>query len=192
MKKFTKEKKLIAFLILIITILIGTNIYSLYNLDISNKQIETVKNLNSKCKKTNNKTSDQNKEYASEIKDLKYKCSYLNSQIYDTKQKLSKLKNQQSKIDELNDTIDEKDKTISDLKEQLNNFESYEDDYYDSDYYDGDNYYTDEDTSYTVYITEYGSKYHSSGCRYLWNSKIAIDINEAISEGYEPCSICNP
>lgn len=192
MKKFTKEKKLIAFLLLIITVLTGTNIYSLYNLDSSNKQIEEVKDLNSKYKKTNNEIKNQNKEYASEIKDLKNKCIELNLKIDETKEKLSKIKDQQSKIDQLNDTIKEKNKTISDLTEQLNNFESYEDDYYDSDYYDGENYYTDEDTSYTVYITEYGSKYHSSGCRYLWNSKIAIDINEAISEGYEPCSICNP
>ena len=45
---------------------------------------------------------------------------------------------------------------------------------------------------YTVYITKTGEKYHSGGCRYLKKSKIAIDINDASAQGYEPCSVCNP
>ena len=45
---------------------------------------------------------------------------------------------------------------------------------------------------YTVYITKTGEKYHSGGCRYLKKSKIAIDINDARAQGYEPCSVCNP
>lgn len=50
-----------------------------------------------------------------------------------------------------------------------------------------------EDTnSHTVYITETGKKYHSDGCRHLKKSKIAIDINDARAQGYEPCSVCNP
>lgn len=44
----------------------------------------------------------------------------------------------------------------------------------------------------TVYITETGSKYHSDGCRYLSKSKIAMSLSDAISAGYEPCSVCNP
>lgn len=46
--------------------------------------------------------------------------------------------------------------------------------------------------SYTVYVTKTGSKYHKSGCRYLSNSQIAMDKNEAISKGYSACSVCNP
>ena len=45
---------------------------------------------------------------------------------------------------------------------------------------------------YIVYITERGKKYHSDGCRHLKKSKIAIDINDARAQGYEPCSVCNP
>ena len=44
--------------------------------------------------------------------------------------------------------------------------------------------------SYTVYITDTGSKYHRSGCQYLSNSKIPIDINEAKAQGYTACSRC--
>lgn len=45
--------------------------------------------------------------------------------------------------------------------------------------------------SYTVYITNTGSKYHRDGCSYL-KSKNAIDKNSAIAQGYTACSRCNP
>lgn len=44
--------------------------------------------------------------------------------------------------------------------------------------------------SYTVYITKTGEKYHSSGCRYLSKSKIAISKDDAVKRGYDPCSVC--
>lgn len=43
MKKFTKEKKLVVFLLLIITILTCTDIYSLYELNSGNNQIIELK-----------------------------------------------------------------------------------------------------------------------------------------------------
>lgn len=42
-----------------------------------------------------------------------------------------------------------------------------------------------------VYITKSGSKYHLDGCRYLSQSKIAIDL-EAAKQKYGPCSVCKP
>ena len=42
------------------------------------------------------------------------------------------------------------------------------------------------------YITNTGSKYHSSGCSYLSKSKNAIDKASAIAQGYSACSRCNP
>lgn len=44
----------------------------------------------------------------------------------------------------------------------------------------------------TVYITRTGKKYHRDGCRYLSRSKIPISLSDAESEGYGPCSVCNP
>ena len=44
----------------------------------------------------------------------------------------------------------------------------------------------------TVYITKTGSKYHSGGCRYLSRSCIPISLSEAKSDGYDPCSVCDP
>ena len=44
----------------------------------------------------------------------------------------------------------------------------------------------------TVYITDTGSKYHRSGCRYLSRSKHAISKSDALSRGYDACSVCRP
>jgi len=44
----------------------------------------------------------------------------------------------------------------------------------------------------TVYKTRTGSKYHTSGCSYLRQSKIAISLSDAKAEGLTPCSRCNP
>lgn len=43
----------------------------------------------------------------------------------------------------------------------------------------------------TVYVTKTGTKYHSDGCRYLSQSKIAIDLASAI-KSYGACSVCKP
>ena len=44
----------------------------------------------------------------------------------------------------------------------------------------------------TVYVTRTGSKYHSEGCRYLSRSQIAISLSDALSQGYDACSVCDP
>ena len=41
-----------------------------------------------------------------------------------------------------------------------------------------------------VYVTDTGEKYHSYGCRYLKYSSTKKDIQQAIKQGYTPCSIC--
>lgn len=46
--------------------------------------------------------------------------------------------------------------------------------------------------SATVYITKTGEKYHKSGCRYLKQSKIAIDLTKAKKQGYTACKVCKP
>jgi hypothetical protein len=43
-----------------------------------------------------------------------------------------------------------------------------------------------------VYITRTGKRYHRDGCRYLSKSKIQIDRDHAIQEGYTPCKVCRP
>ena len=42
-----------------------------------------------------------------------------------------------------------------------------------------------------VHITKTGEKYHNAGCSYL-KSDIPISLSNAASQGYTPCSRCNP
>lgn len=49
-----------------------------------------------------------------------------------------------------------------------------------------------EDIEKVVYIAKTGKKYHLENCRTLRGEKEAIDLNEAIKNGYEACKICNP
>lgn len=44
----------------------------------------------------------------------------------------------------------------------------------------------------TVYITNTGEKYHSSGCRYLSKSKNSIALSDALNQGFEACKVCKP
>lgn len=44
----------------------------------------------------------------------------------------------------------------------------------------------------SVYVTDTGEKYHTSGCQYLRRSSNKITLAEAIGNGYERCSKCSP
>lgn len=44
----------------------------------------------------------------------------------------------------------------------------------------------------TVYVTKSGTKYHRVNCGYLKNTDLAITVEQALANGYSPCSICNP
>lgn len=66
-------------------------------------------------------------------------------------------------------------------------------------YSDGSKVYPGNSTNGNIsgyaYITPYGGKYHSYGCRYLENAKEngsiqKVSIRTLKSEGYEPCSVC--
>ena len=48
------------------------------------------------------------------------------------------------------------------------------------------------ESSYEVYITRTGSKYHLDECRYLRESKIPISLEDAKEQGYSPCKVCDP
>ena len=46
-------------------------------------------------------------------------------------------------------------------------------------------------TSIVVYRTETGKKYHRESCRHL-KSKVETTVDEALSMGLDPCSVCQP
>lgn len=43
-----------------------------------------------------------------------------------------------------------------------------------------------------IYITDTGKKYHLESCRYLRFSKKIIELDSAVSLGYEACKVCKP
>jgi len=43
----------------------------------------------------------------------------------------------------------------------------------------------------TVYVTKTGPKYHTTGCRHLSKSMIAMPLSDAAAR-YQPCSVCHP
>ena len=47
-----------------------------------------------------------------------------------------------------------------------------------------------ESTTEEVYVTASGSKYHREGCSYLKGNYSALSLEEAVEEGYTPCSRC--
>ena len=49
----------------------------------------------------------------------------------------------------------------------------------------------DEYYSQTVYVTDTGDCYHEEWCSYL-ESKHPVTLQQAINQGYRPCSYCNP
>ena len=48
------------------------------------------------------------------------------------------------------------------------------------------------DAEKIVYIAKTGKKYHLENCRTLRGEKEAIDLNDAIKNGYEACKVCKP
>ena len=44
----------------------------------------------------------------------------------------------------------------------------------------------------TVYVTKTGKKYHRVGCSFLKTTSSAISLQDAVDQGYTPCSRCNP
>ena len=43
-----------------------------------------------------------------------------------------------------------------------------------------------------VFVTATGRRYHRSTCASLSRSKRSISLDEALSQGYEPCGVCKP
>lgn len=190
--KFFKLNLPLVVCMIIIICLLGSNAYFLYELNAVREKNVNISLQEKKLEQNNSDLMAENKKYFSQIESLTDDCTELQKKLDKTDLKLSKLKNQQSKIKHLNDLLNKKDNEISGLKDQIASYQSSEDDY-NSDYYEDDETdESDDNNSYTVYVTDSGSKYHSAGCRYLWNSQNAIDINDAIAEGYTACSVCNP
>ena len=120
----------------------------------------------------------------------------------------------ENKLEELNDKINSTEELINELKVEIENKDlkisnqedeieslqnkldnlSSTDSNTDSEpviFTDGPSNSGTDLTEEIVYITNKGTKYHRSGCSYLKSSN-PITKKDAISQGYSPCSRCNP
>ena len=151
--------------------------------------------------KIENETTTNNdniEEYSSQIEELKASNKELSKKVKSLEEDAKKAQNQQSTIDKLNKKIsDQKSKIgklndkISSLKEKVSTLNNQITKYKNSGNKSNKTSSSSEN-SYTVYITATGSKYHRNGCRYLSRSQISISKSDAISQGYDACSVCNP
>ena len=49
-----------------------------------------------------------------------------------------------------------------------------------------------QQTVIVVHVTKTGTKYHNAECKYLALSDYSMDLQQVVSKGYTPCSVCNP
>lgn len=163
--------------------------------------------------------SAENESLATDITQYQEELKKLNEEKDSAKQllaeanskieELSKLEDQQKDVEKLQEQIEElsiqngdKDAEIKKLQSEIAEYEASktttsataetEDDRGNVSENNITSQQESTNNSYTVYITKTGSKYHRSGCRYLSKSQISIDKNDAISQGYSACSVCNP
>lgn len=211
-KKMTKNLKkplmitsLLAFLFCVTTV----------NLNQGNNQLS---NENSQLKKQVSELIAENEtfhptttsqdiieDYSSQIEKLKASNTELSEKVKSLEKNTEKAQNQQSTINKLNKKISSqkskivrlnakisslKSKNVS-LKEKVSTLNSQIAQYKNS-ATKSNRTSSSSESSYTVYITATGSKYHRNGCRYLSRSQISISKSDAISQGYDACSVCNP
>lgn len=53
-----------------------------------------------------------------------------------------------------------------------------------------DNYNFTYENEITVYVTQYGTKYHLDNCFYTKNNCEILNLSEDKQRGYKPCSYC--
>lgn len=183
-KSFWKDKKNIAIVVLSFFLIISFGDSPSQDTTKLNNEINS---LEEQVKSLSRELEEKNSENNSlEIEELQ-------KQIQDKDTHINNLENQINSLNEEKTNLNSK---ITELTEENNNLQAYKTSSASSSKTQTTStskvYAEPTNTSYTVYITNSGEKYHRDGCRYLKNSKIAIDKSSAISQGYTACSVCNP
>ena len=150
-----------------------------------NSQIIEYKKTISQYEETIAKYEKDISEYKREIEYLKpYQSKYYDvaSKYNDLSSKYNVLQTTNTSLeDQLNDYIIASNNTSNSISNNTSNSIS-----------NSNNSSSQNSLSSGVYITRTGSKYHRGSCSYLRNSRISISRSNAIAQGYEPCSRCNP
>lgn len=195
-KDFIQKKSLIieSILSIIIIIMFATNIGT-------NGQKEKLKNqyneLQEKSESTTETLKSQIQEKNNKIIELQQddKKNEINQSIKTLESEKQKLEEEKKALEgekqNLTVQIEELKKTSSILTEKKNNKVSTS---------SANNTSSETTTPVTttaqntnsaiVYVTNTGKKYHKPNCSYLKKSKIQMNLSEAQSQGYTPCSKC--
>lgn len=157
------------------------------NTNLQNSYEETLASF-TELESTNQTLQSQLEEKDSEIASLKQSvdtASTYEGQIKELEKQVESLKEEnttlQSKVTNLEIAADSSSSKASDSAKSSDSTANMD---------TPDNSSTGSGT--IVYITNTGEKYHLGSCSYLRQSKIEIDKEDAIAQGYSACSRCHP
>jgi len=137
-------------------------------------------------KKQDNAINDEEinvEEYQSKITELETQNGELNLQKQQLEEQLENVSSQKSELESQVNSLTTQNQELQNKVNSLSSTSSQS---------SAPKVESPVTNSYTVYITNTGSKYHRESCSYLKQSKIAIDESDAIARGYTACSRCNP
>lgn len=190
-KKFWKDDKNIAIVILSVMLIslafLSPTTYSTLDavgtIDRLSTEINELKQSNDNLQKE----LEDNKNAITKLTEEKQALENEKNQLAEEKQKLS---DEKQKLEEDNKQLNDEKTQLNNQIEQLKKTSSTQTTEQKKTSQVSSN--TQKTTSTTVYVTNTGNKYHRSGCSYLRKSSNAISKDAAISQGYTPCSRCNP
>lgn len=189
-KSLLIESILVAAIIVMFIAVIGTNgekesLASQYN-ELQAKSEETSQSLQTQIKEKDSKITDNEKKITElQQEEKKNEINESIKTLENEKQKLEEEKNAlEGEKQTLTTQIEELKKTSSILTERKNARAST------STSSSSVTTTAQNTNSAIVYVTNTGKKYHRSNCSYLKKSKIEMNLSEAQSQGYTPCSRC--
>ncbi len=208
-----KVKSVLLAIFAISTVLLSVNTYTCSNTnDDLLEQVKLISNENVKLQSEKEQLSVLKDNLSTEIEEYKVIVSTYENTIDELRFNNAELESENAEIELYRDTYKSLESECNDLKTENSTLQSENKELRNqlekqakaNDSSSGDSSSgsasdnasivtnTEDNTSYTVYITETGNKYHSGSCSYLRKSKISISKSDAVSRGYTACSRCNP
>ena len=188
-KKFFKDTKNIIIIILsiLLFVTIGSSprnsietISSLAEkektIEANQKMLEDLQNSNNLLKKENQNLEDDKKLLQQENQDLE--------------NEKNKVQQEKEELEAQKSTLEQENQNLKNQVEQLKKTSSTKNSSSNTSTPKTQTSTTQNTNSAIVYITRTGEKYHKSGCSYLRQSKIQINLSDAKAQGYTPCSRC--
>lgn len=196
LKTFIKEKSLLvaSILAIVIVIMFATILGTSGEKETLAKQ---YKELQAKSQETSQSLQTQIKEKDSKITDNEKKITELQQEEKknEINESIKTLETEKQKLEEEKKTLEGEKQTLTTQIEELKKTSSI--------LTERKNARASTSTSSSsvtttaqntnsaiVYVTNTGKKYHKSSCSYLKKSKIQMNLSEAQSQGYTPCSRC--